>query len=288
MIGPVRRLLPLAAALSLAGPAFAAPALWEVRDDDSAIWIFGSFHVLPPDVEWRTELFDTVMDEADQVFFEADVGGAATAELGAKAFARGIYMDGTLLTDVLNDPTEQRLREIATSINLPIGPVLAMRPWFAASTISMAALAAEGFSVQGVEYVLQPELAADRQGFLETGDQQLNVLAGAPDDEQIAMLEATLAEMHNLPKLMDKMLANWVEGTPDQLAGLFLMEMGGFEAAFMDRLIYARNKNWLPPLEGMLTGNEENLVIVGAAHLVGDGSVLDLLEEAGYKVERIQ
>ena len=288
MIRPVRRLLPLIALLSLAGPALAAPALWEVRDDDSAVWIFGSFHVLPADIEWRTELFDTVLDEADKVFFEADVGGAAAAELGAKAFARGIYIDGTLLTDVLNDPTEQRLREIATAINLPIGPVLAMRPWFAASTISMGALAAEGFSIQGVEYVLQPELAANRQGFLETGDQQLDVLAGAPDDEQIAMLEATLAEMHNLPKLMDKMLGNWVDGTPDQLADLFLMEMGGFEAAFMDRLIYARNKNWLAPLEGMLANNEENLVIVGAAHLIGDGSVLDLLERAGYQIERIQ
>jgi uncharacterized protein len=288
MIRPVRRLLPLIAALSLAGPVLAAPALWEVRDGDSAIWIFGSFHVLPPDIEWRTELFDNVLDEADKVIFEADVGGAATAELGAKAFARGIYMDGTLLTDVLNDPTEQRLRDIATTINLPIGTVLAMRPWFAANTISIAAMAAEGFSVQGVEYVLQPELAADRQGFLETGDQQLDVLAGAPDDEQIAMLESTLAEMHNLPKLMDKMLDNWVEGTPDQLADLFLMEMGGFEAAFMDRLIYARNKNWIAPLEGMLDSNEENLVIVGAAHLIGDGSVLDLLDKAGYQIERIQ
>ena len=282
------RLLPALAVLALAAPVAAAPALWEVRDDDSAIWIFGSFHVLPPDVEWRTELFDDVLAEADKVIFEADVSGAATAELGAKAFARGIYVDGTLLTDVLNDPTEQRLRETATTINLPIGAVLAMRPWFAANTISIAALAAEGFSIQGVEYVLQPELAADRQGFLETGDQQLDVLAGAPDDEQIAMLEATLAEMHNLPKLMDKMLGSWVEGTPDNLADLFLTETGGFEAAFMDRLIYARNKNWLPPLQTMLAGNKENLVIVGAAHLIGDGSVLDLLDKAGYEIERIQ
>jgi uncharacterized protein YbaP (TraB family) len=288
MMRRLARLLPALTILTLAPPTAAAPALWEVRDDDSAVWIFGSFHVLPPDIKWRTELFDKVLDDADKVFFEADVGGAATAELGAKAFARGIYTDGTLLTDVLNDPTEQRLREIATTINLPIGPVLAMRPWFAASTISMGALAAEGFSIQGVEYVLQPELTAGRQGFLETGDQQLDVLAGAPDDEQIAMLEATLAEMHNLPKLMEKMLANWVEGTPDQLADLFLMEMGGYEVAFMDRLIYARNKNWLAPLEGMLDNNEENLVIVGAAHLIGDGSVLDLLDKAGYEVERIQ
>ena len=38
----------------------------------------------------------------------------------------------------------------------------------------------------------------------------------------------------------------------------------------------------------MLAQDRENLVIVGAAHLIGDGSVLDLLEKAGYDVERIQ
>ena len=282
------RLLPALAAMMLATPVLAAPALWEVRDEDSAIWVFGSFHVLPAALEWRTALFDTTLAAADKVVFEVDIGPATMAEVGAEAFARGIYVDGTLLTDVLDDPTEARLREVAADINLPLGPILAMRPWFAANTISVAALAAEGFSAQGVEYVVQPELTAERLGFLETGGQQLDVLAGAPEDEQIAMLEATLAEMDDLPKLMGKMLANWVEGTPDELGDLFLMEMGGFESAFMDRLIYARNKNWLAPLEEMLTGNEKNLVIVGAAHLIGEGSVLDLLEAAGYEIERIQ
>ena len=45
------------------------------------------------------------------------------------------------------------------------------------------------------------------------------------------------------------------------------VEMGGFETAFLDRLIYARNRKWLGPLESMLAENRENMVIVGAAHL---------------------
>ena len=76
--------------------------------------------------------------------------------------------------------------------------------------------------------------------------------------------------------------------TLEKDSDLFLMEMGGFEEAFLERLIYARNRNWMEPLETMLATNQENLVVVGAAHLIGDGSVLDLLERAGYEVERIQ
>lgn len=285
---PARRLLPALATLALTLPAQAAPALWEVRDDDSAIWLFGSFHVLPEGTAWRTPLFDTVLKDADGVVFETDIGPQAMAQVGAAAFSRGIYVDGTLLTDVIDDELEAQLRAHAQSINLPLGPVLAMRPWMATNAITVAALAAEGFGQQGVEFMLQPELAPERLSYLETGDQQLDVLAGAPEDEQIAMLASTLDQIDRLPKLMDKMLSSWADGTPERLGQMFLMEMGGFEEAFLDRLIYARNQNWIAPLKSMMAENTENLVVVGAAHLIGDGSVLDLLEQQGYQIERIQ
>ncbi|MDB5612587.1 MAG: TraB/GumN family protein [Devosia sp.] len=283
-----RCLLPAVAALGLTAPALADPGIWEVRDGDSAIWLFGSFHILPDGLQWRTELFDKVLADADKVVFETDIGPAAMAQVGAAAFARGIYTDGTLLTDVISPDLEASMRQHAEAIGLPLGPVLAMKPWMAANAISVAALAAEGYAEEGVEFVLQPELAPERMQFLETGDQQLDVLAGAPEAEQIAMLESTLDDMATLPKVMDKMLGSWADGTPERLAEMFKTEMGGFETAFIERLLYARNRNWMAPLETMLADNQENLVVVGAAHLIGDGSVLDLLEKAGYEVERIQ
>jgi uncharacterized protein YbaP (TraB family) len=283
-----RRLLPLLASLGLMQPVTAAPALWEVRDADSTIWLFGSFHVLPEGVAWRTALFDAVLASADRVIFETDVRPAAVAQMGAEAFVRGIYVDGTLLTDVLDAGLEARLRAEAAALDLPMGMLLAMRPWMATNTISVQAMAAHGYDGEGVEFVVQPELDEARLGFLETGAQQLDVLSGAPEDEQVAMLRATLEQLAILPKAMDKMKTRWLSGTPEKLADLFLMEAGGFETAFLDRLIYARNRNWIAPIEAMLAGNAENLVIVGAAHLIGEGSVLELLQQQGYEIERIQ
>lgn len=283
-----RCLLPILMGLGLVSPAVADPALWEVSDGDSSIWLFGSFHILPDGTEWRSELFDGVLAEADKVVFETDVRPAAIAQMGAEAFARGIYVDGTLLTDVMDDALEAQLRQQAAAMDMPMGMVLAMRPWMATNTITVQMLAAHGYQNQGVEFVLQPEISTERLGFLESGTEQLDVLAGAPDDEQLAMLQATLDELDALPKLIEKMKTRWVDGTPEELTDLFLMEMGGFETAFLDRLLYARNQNWLEPIEAMLAENQENLVIVGAAHLIGDGSVLDLLEQAGYRVQRVQ
>lgn len=284
----LRFLVALAGAMTMSLPLAAAPAMWEVRDADSAIVLFGSFHILPDGTEWRTPLFDEKLAGADIVVFETDVSPLAMARIGAEAFVRGIYTDGTLLTDRLDADINAQLREELARIGMPIGPVLAMRPWMAANAVGTAALEAIGFSAMGVEFALEGEIAAERRRFLESGEDQLDVLSGAPEDEKIAMLVNTLAEIDHLPKLMSKMLRSWVNGTPERLTLLFQLEMGGFEDAFMERLIYARNRNWIPALEDMLERNEQAMVIVGAGHLVGEQNVIMLLEAAGYSVERIQ
>ena len=280
--------LPLALLLPFISPAAAAPAMWKVSDGDSAIYLFGSFHVLPEGVEWRTPLFDERLAAADKIVFETDISPLAQAQVGAAAIARGVYVDGTLLTDVIDDDLEAKLRTQSSAYDLPVGSLLAMRPWMAANTISAAAVVALGYDQPGVEFQLEPELEPERLIHLETGDEQLDVLASASDDEQLAMLQATLDELDTMPKLMSKMMHHWQSGTTDRVAHLFQMEMGGFEDAFLDRLLYQRNRNWVGPLSQLLADDVDALVIVGAAHLVGPTNVIELLEAEGFTATRLQ
>ncbi|MBU1306905.1 MAG: TraB/GumN family protein [Alphaproteobacteria bacterium] len=284
----LKQLLTTLGLMALSAPAQAAPALWSISDGDSVVHIFGSLHVMPMDTEWRTPLFDETLANADQVVFETDIRPAAMAEVGAKAFVRGIYVDGTQLTDGMDEGLEAEVRRQASTLGMPFGPMLAMRPWLAANTLSIAAMAQLGMVEQGVEFALEPEISADRLVFLETGDEQIEVLAGAPDDEQIALLQATVEQFDQLPKFVSKLMSHWIGGTPDKLEALFVMDMGGLEDRYLDRLLLSRNRNWIAPIETMLAENRNNLVIVGAGHLVGAGSVIELLQDAGYSVERIQ
>ncbi len=284
----LRFALPLALLLPLASSVAAAPAMWKVSDDNSAIYLFGSFHVLPDGIEWRTPLFDERLATAEKVVLETDVSPLAQAQVGAAAIARGVYVDGTLLTDVIDDELEAKLRAQSSAYDLPVGSLLAMRPWMAANTISIAAVVALGYDQPGVEFQIEPETNPDRLIQLETGEEQLDVLAGASDEEQLAMLQATLDELDSMPKLMSKMIHHWQAGTADRIAHLFQMEMGGFEDAFLDRLLYQRNRNWVEPLSQLLADDVDALVIVGAAHLVGPTNVIELLEAEGFTATRVQ
>ena len=53
-------------------------------------------------------------------------------------------------------------------------------------------------------------------------------------------------------------------------------------------LLDKRNRNWVPQIEGMMVSKQTIFVTVGAAHLVGPGSVLDILCVRGWKVQRIK
>jgi uncharacterized protein YbaP (TraB family) len=54
------------------------------------------------------------------------------------------------------------------------------------------------------------------------------------------------------------------------------------------KLIVQRNRNWIPQIEKMLDGRKgDTLIVVGALHLPGKDGVVHLLQQDGYKVERI-
>jgi uncharacterized protein YbaP (TraB family) len=45
--------------------------------------------------------------------------------------------------------------------------------------------------------------------------------------------------------------------------------------------LVARNRKWVPKIEALLDDDRNYLVIVGTGHLVGQGSVIDLLKKDG-------
>src|SRR3990170_5652199 len=51
-------------------PAEARPALWQVSDDDTTIYLFGTIHVLPGGVGWRPPALNQVMAESDGLGLE--------------------------------------------------------------------------------------------------------------------------------------------------------------------------------------------------------------------------
>src|SRR5438270_13264777 len=61
------------AAAEARAPQVARPALWEVSDPDTTIYLFGTIHLLPDDLQWRTPTFDQAVASSQQLVVETIV-----------------------------------------------------------------------------------------------------------------------------------------------------------------------------------------------------------------------
>lgn len=287
----MKRLFQIAAATIALGaaPAAAAPAMWEVSDADSSVFLFGSVHILPPELAWRTPLFEERLAAADAVYFEADIGPLGVIATTFKV--AGLMADSAAnpWLQLLTDDERDKLGAALSANKMTFEQVAVMPPWLVAISLQAQGLVEQGYKTDaGVDYVLQAELPKERKGYFETAAQQIDLLAGGTLEEEIEMLMATVEPIEQMPEQLDTMVEAWAEGAIDASLAEMLSQDVGMTDEYAEVLLYNRNRNWLPVIEDMLATNKQDFIVVGAAHLAGDGSVIDLLEKAGYTVSRIQ
>ena len=134
MLRPFRTALAALLFCALPALAQAAPALWEVSDADSHIWLFGSIHVLPPDIDWRTPAFDDTLHQAEQVYFEADIGPLGQLALAIKSVQLAMAPHDPWLGKMTPEQMG-KLDHSVTPIGLDVGQLLQFEPWLAEAMI---------------------------------------------------------------------------------------------------------------------------------------------------------
>jgi len=100
------------------------------------------------------------------------------------------------------------------------------------------------------------------------------------------LISHSIDNAEETPKILDKIINSWKAGNAEQLEAVIVKEMEE-QPDVKEVLLTQRNKNWIPEIEKALAGDKTVLFLVGAAHLVGTDSVIDLLEKKGHKPEQI-
>lgn len=266
-----------------------APAIWSFSDADTTVYLFGTVHLLKPGTEWRTETFDEAFASADMVVFEADVTSeAAQAELLPIVTEYGLYTDGSTLQDALDDDEEKEVQEALDLLGMPMSAINSMKPWFAGVSLANLQITSQGYDPNsGVEMVLGTEAEASGKtlSYLETAREQLLFFGEMPIEDQIDFLVAGADQIEQDPELLDRLVADWAEGDLEGLAGMLADDDAFGSTEIYDRLIVQRNENWAPQIEALLEEPGVKMVAVGAGHLAGPDSVVEMLRARGYTVE---
>jgi uncharacterized protein YbaP (TraB family) len=262
------------------GHGYLRPLLWKIEKDGKTTYAFGTIHTgvdaeqrLPPAV-WAK------VDAAPAFAMETDLSDPAIAamlqcvqcslhrDLGDADYAK--------LEQLLGKPVVNRLDGMKP---LVAATMLAMRGLPSTPQMDTALLARARAHDARIVYL---EPAADQAAMLE---RQMNLKAlHMMIDDPDGTLDST-----------KKLLAAYVAG--DAAAMLAINDEGkrqalahGYTAAEYDAaqedMVYRRNAAWITPIE-QLHAQGGGFLAVGALHLIGPRSVLDLLSQRGYKITRM-
>ena len=265
-----------------------APAIWKVDGPKGRVFLFGSFHLLPANVKWRTPVLDSALNEAGVVVFETDLAGAQDPQIEQALIAKhGLLPPGQTLRGVLSTSTYAELERTARGLGIPPPSLAPLRPWLAAVTLGVQFVINHGFDPNnGVEQQVVVWAKANGKGVvsLETNESQLRVFADLTREQEIALLAVTLRQVRETPKMLGELLAAYRKG---DLAALERILNIGFDdfPVLRSRILKDRHDKWLPRIEKMIADGRTYMIIVGAAHLVGPDSVIAMLRAKGVKVE---
>jgi uncharacterized protein YbaP (TraB family) len=278
------------AAPQAAKPAAAAgdsPALWRIAGPKGQVHLFGSFHLLPPNVSWRTPAVMRALDRAGTVIFETDLVQSKKSEvMQPLLLEHGTLRDETL-EKILPEKVYADFQQVAESLKLPVAQLAPMRPWLASVLLGVQFIISQGYDpTKGVD---QQVLAYAQQrkkklGHLESAESQVRIFGDLPRAQEIELLEVTLRQIRELPRLLDDLLAAYRKG--DIAALERTLNLGLDELpALRNRILGDRHEKWLPQIEKLIAQGGNHFIVVGAAHLAGPDSLVTMLRAKGVTVE---
>jgi uncharacterized protein YbaP (TraB family) len=264
----------------------ADPALWVVRDDDTTIYLFGTFHVLDTR-PWFNDEVRTAFDASSELVLEARIPENLAA-LQPLILQYALDTDGPPLSQRLTAGQYAALNGIVTAAGAPAGAFDVLEPWFVA--LSLPALVAQqrlGMRAeQGPEMVLSAAARARQMpiGELEGLEAQFRMFDGRPEEQQLAQLRETLDSIDEIEAKLPPMLAAWSTGNMDELATITERES---DPATYRMLFTDRNARWAGWIQERLARPGAVFLAVGAGHLAGANSVQAALEGRGIRAERV-
>tara|TARA_R110000782_G_scaffold78276_6_gene155278 strand:+ start:34975 stop:35940 length:966 start_codon:yes stop_codon:yes gene_type:complete len=263
------------------------PALWVLSDDDTTIYFFGSVHMLRPGVIWFDDEVKAAFDRSDELVLE--VLKEDPARMAAIVGPLATNVDGPPTSSLLPPKIRALYMAALKEYNLPPQTMDRIDPWLVAINLSVSPLLRMGYRDDlGVEKILgdAAEASGKRVIGLETTEQQLGYFDTLPQKVQIAYLSSTVEDLPSTGKEFAKLMHNWQTGNARELAKQ-MNESLKETPEMAQALLYDRNARWVKWIVQRMEQPGTVFVAVGAGHLAGKGSVIDLLNKGNLTVRRV-
>ena len=241
--------------------------MWAISDEDTTIFLFGTFHALDRDTDWFSNVVRAAFNHSDELVLETIVPSDPA--------------------DLLASLSRQSLTGQAKVGEPVVGTGQSRAGFVDSSTRAMSAGRSVGMSIDnGADSVLRREAQSDgkRIDGLESFDFQLAMFSSLPSPPKSA--SQPIPGQGDMATAMQSMKSAWKRGDSTHIAAaLGAMEQQSPET--YRRLFAERNTRWAEWVARRMNRPGVVFLAVGTGHLIGRDSVQQRLTERGYEAVRV-
>ncbi|HEX7156164.1 MAG TPA: TraB/GumN family protein [Burkholderiaceae bacterium] len=263
--------------------------LWEIKSATNSVYLFGSLHVARPDFYPLPRTVEDAYRQADELVVELDVTDPAKVARGVPLL---MYSPPDSLDKHLSPETWKMLEAMTAAAKQDAASLKPLKPALLVSALMMGALASHDYKPQaGIDRHFLQLAHADAKPVvdLETAEFQAAILSGLSDEDGDMMLREMIDELRtgDLLHNIEDLSAAWRAGDVESTARL-MHEANKDPASqrLYTKLFDERNGPLADKIASLAAGPKRALVVIGAGHLAGENSVVDLLKAKGLQVRQ--
>ncbi len=274
------------------------PLLFEVTKEGSEnkLYLFGSIHAAKESIYPLPEYVTNAYQESEVLAVELDlIEYAKDFSSQVEDLSKFIIPEEKEIQDYIEEEDYNKLVEILKDAGLYSPLYARYNPMYWLMLVENAAIVeAELNQLYGIDnHFLTLAKDEDNKEILEleSAEYQYDILSGFEVETQIQLLKQEIEEYEEAKTAMKELYELYTKGEQEELEKLLLetdKELEPYEEEYNNKLVTVRNQNMAESLEIAFKEGKNIFCTVGLAHIIGEGGIVDLLEQQGYTVKIVK
>ena len=260
------------------------PAFYKICDDDSCIHLLGSIHFADDKINSLSDVVMDAFNKSDSLAVELDLKNTKISVNDLLA------NDGESLLDVASEEEINKIKDyLKKHPSYTIEQLSQYKIGYISTLLTTNIYLEAGLNPNGVDAYLT-NLAYEKKLKVIPLEKVEDQMALLTDYDNKLYLDSLMSIIDNYDQVVTtvKQLYNaYINADIDNLKQLLSEEDETNDEEYLNKLYYDRNKEMANHVEKFLADNENVFVTVGAAHVLQDGGIVDLLKDK-YKVELVK
>jgi uncharacterized protein YbaP (TraB family) len=264
--------------------------IWKVTSNTTSVYLLGSIHVARPELYPLDEAIEDAFDSADYLAVEINLLEVEPLYVSLLVVKYGLYPVGEGLEDNIDEELYNSYENAVIASGVNFEDFEQYRPWVLYISNTQTLYENYDYEVESgldIHFMEKAFWSSKEIVGLETAEYQIIQLSSVPDE---VVVKAILADIDIDPEeQIDAIFDAWLNGDTSTMSEVFFR--GPYIESeiepLYEKLVYERNVKMAEKIDGFLSGDDIYFVVVGAAHLIGENGLVNLMDKRGYQVEQL-